>query len=162
MRKTIQCCLLLCTLVALSASVLAHPGGDEKPGGERFWFGHPGTPSTVNRTIQIRMLDIRFEPTTLTVQAGDTVKFEIANQGALEHEFLLADASEQVEHEKEVQAMPTMKMDHINGVSVAPGKSATLTWTFTQPGDLEYGCHVPGHFAAGMVGQLVVKPRKSK
>jgi len=162
MCKTIRCFFLLCSLVAFSTPASAHPGGDEKPGGEHLWFGHPGTPSAVNRTIKVRLLDIRFEPTTLTVRVGDTVKFEIANQGALEHEFLLADASEQAEHEREVQAMPTMKMDHINGVSVGPGKRATLIWTFTQFGDLEYGCHVPGHFVAGMVGHLLVKPRQSK
>ncbi|MGH8282154.1 MAG: plastocyanin/azurin family copper-binding protein [Gammaproteobacteria bacterium] len=33
-------------------------------------------------------------------------------------------------------------------------------WTFTRDGTVEYACHDPGHFAAGMVGKIViVSPR---
>ena len=140
-------------LFALPALAFAH--GESN--GKSYWFGHPGDASKATRTIAVTALDIKFEPTDLTVKAGETVKFVISNTGKLEHEFLIADAAEQLKHEKEVQAMPNMKMDHPNGVSVAPGRTATLIWAFGKPGKLEYGCHVPGHFAAGMVGQLTVK-----
>jgi uncharacterized cupredoxin-like copper-binding protein len=69
----------------------------------------------------------------------------------------LGSAKEQVEHDKEMAAMTGMKMTHINGVIVAPGKTGTLIWTFTKAGTLQYACHVPGHYAAGMVGQLTIK-----
>lgn len=140
-------------LLALPGFVLAH--GESK--GESDWFGHTGKPSKVTRTIKINAIDLKFVPADLTVKVGETIRFEVANTGKLEHEFLLADPGEQVEHEKEVQAMPGMKMAHRNGVVVAPGKAAALIWTFTKAGKLEYGCHVPGHFAAGMVGQLTVR-----
>ncbi len=124
---------------------------------DSFWFGHPSEVARATRTIRMVATDIRFTPTTITVRRGETVRFEIANQGKLDHEFVLGDNSEQVEHDKEMAAAPGMKMDHVNGVAVAPGKTAHLVWTFTKSGTLQYACHVPGHFVAGMVGQLKIK-----
>jgi uncharacterized cupredoxin-like copper-binding protein len=31
-----------------------------------------------------------------------------------------------------------------------------MTWRFTEAGTTEFGCHEPGHFAAGMVGDISV------
>jgi uncharacterized cupredoxin-like copper-binding protein len=46
--------------------------------------------------------------------------------------------------------------DEPNGVEVPAGGSARLVYTFDQLGTLEYGCHVPGHYAAGMLGTVTV------
>jgi uncharacterized cupredoxin-like copper-binding protein len=43
-----------------------------------------------------------------------------------------------------------------NAVDVPAGGAARLVHTFDQPGTLEYGCHVPGHYAAGMLGTITV------
>ena len=122
-----------------------------------FWFGHPGKAAEVGRTIEMSATDIRFTPKTVAVKVGETVKFQVTNSGKLDHEFLLGDVGGQVEHDKEMLTMGSMKMAHINGVSIAPGKTASLIWTFTKSGSLQYACHVPGHYLAGMVGQLTIK-----
>ncbi len=132
-------------------------GVHEHAGESTFWFGHPGEAAQVKRTIALSATDIKFAPLQLTVAAGETVKFEIANSGKLDHEFILGSAEEQVAHDKEMAAMAGMKMTHVNGVSVAPGKTGMLIWTFTKAGTLQYACHVPGHYVAGMVGQLTIK-----
>lgn len=121
-----------------------------------FWFGHPGKASEVTRTIRITATDDRFRPAVVDVKAGQTVRFEIVDRGALAHEFVIGDVAEQRAHDKEMAAMPGMPMDDPNGVSVAAGRTATLIWTFTRPATLQYACHVPGHYAAGMFGQLNV------
>jgi uncharacterized cupredoxin-like copper-binding protein len=41
---------------------------------------------------------------------------------------------------------------------VAPGKSGEMGWQFTQAGDFYYGCLIPGHFEAGMLGKVKVIP----
>ena len=120
-------------------------------------FRSPGEAAKVKRTITLSATDIQFAPMQISVAAGETVKFEIANNGKLDHEFILGSAEEQAEHDKEMAAMASMKMAHINGVSVAPGKTGNLIWTFTKAGTLQYACHVPGHYVAGMVGQLTIK-----
>ncbi len=43
-------------------------------------------------------------------------------------------------------------------VHLAPGKSSQFGWEFTKAGEFYYGCLIPGHFDAGMIGKVVVKP----
>ena len=43
-----------------------------------------------------------------------------------------------------------------NFVEIPAGKTAQLVYTFKQPGTLEIGCHVPGHYAGGMRGTINV------
>ncbi|MGH8226169.1 MAG: cupredoxin domain-containing protein [Gammaproteobacteria bacterium] len=125
-------------------------------------WGHPGKADAVDRTIRIEAEDnMRFVPAKLTVKAGSTVKFVITNTGKIEHELVLGPVAEQHEHEKEMQEMMhsgKMHMEHSdpNEVELAPGATKTLIWTFTKPGTYQYGCHEPGHYAAGMYGTLTV------
>ena len=151
MKSFIRSLLCISLLSAMPRLALAHEHA------ESFWYGHPGKPADVKRTIKLMAMDIKFMPTDITIKPGETVKFEITNDGKLDHEFVLGSAEEQAEHDKEMAAMAGMKMDHVNGVSVAPGKTGSLIWTFTKAGTLQYACHVPGHYAAGMIGQLTVK-----
>ena len=120
-------------------------------------FGHPGKAAQVNRTIKITALDIRFDKIRLHVRAGETVRFIVTNNGQLTHEFIIGDAREQAEHEKEMQQMAGMDMpDEPNGITLKPGQTKSLIWTFNQKGEIEFACHVPGHFAAGMIGEIFV------
>jgi len=41
---------------------------------------------------------------------------------------------------------------------VSPGKTGEIVWTFNRAGTFEFGCLIAGHFAAGMVGTIVVAP----
>lgn len=170
MKSLIRSIITACVLATLPGLAIAHdhaaaPAADAMAGMDHhahghedsFWFGHVGKLADAKRTVKLSAMDIKFMPTDVTIQKGETVKFEIVNDGKLAHEFVLGDAAEQAEHDKEMAAMPDMKMDHVNGVSVEPGKTASLIWTFTKAGSLQYACHVPGHYAAGMIGQLTVK-----
>lgn len=123
---------------------------------EGFPFGHPGTAAKVDRTVKISALDaMRFTPATLRVRAGETVRFVVTNKGQLVHEFILGDRREQAEHEREMQRMGGMVMaDEANGITLRPGQTKTLIWTFGKAGEVEYACHQPGHYAAGMVGKI--------
>jgi uncharacterized cupredoxin-like copper-binding protein len=41
-------------------------------------------------------------------------------------------------------------------VTLEPGETAEVIATFDEAGDLMIGCHVPGHWEAGMRGTVVV------
>lgn len=43
---------------------------------------------------------------------------------------------------------PALKLD--------PAETSEVTVTSEQTGEMRYGCHVPGHYDAGMFGTLVV------
>lgn len=121
--------------------------------------GQPGDPGAVEQTIAISATDVKFSPTMLIVRSGETVKFVITNYGKLPHEFMIGDKAEQQEHEKEMQSMQGMGHADSNAVSIGPGETKVLVWKFGKDAVLEFGCHVPGHYAAGMLGTIhVVTP----
>lgn len=146
-----------CWVAAIIATAPIVGIAHEHAGESTFWFGHAGDAAEVKRIITLSATDLKFSPMQISVTTGETVKFEVHNDGQLEHEFILGSAAEQMNHDKEMAAMVGMKMTHTNGVSVAPGKTGTLIWTFTKTGSLQYACHVPGHYVAGMIGQLTIK-----
>jgi uncharacterized cupredoxin-like copper-binding protein len=100
---------------------------------------------------------MRFSPSEIEVRAGETVAFVVTNTGEAVHEFVIGDEHVQEEHE----AGMAEDGDHAeegppNAVTVAPGATETLVYRFGEPGELLIGCHVPGHYAAGMVGTITI------
>ena len=110
---------------------------------------------SIDRSIAVQATDaLAFDPDTFSVQTGETIAFDISNPTSLPHEFVIGDAGDQAHHEFEM-ATGTMHAEG-NFVEVAPGQTARLVYTFKQPGRLEIGCHVAGHYAAGMRGTIFV------
>ena len=117
-------------------------------------FGQAGTARSATRTIDVEATDrLAFSPASVEVEAGDTVTFVVTNTGKMPHEFVLGDAAYQDEHAEGAE------MDHSagNAVSLEPGATQKLTWTFGAPGEVLYGCHVDGHYAGGMRGVVTVR-----
>ena len=139
---------LIGAMLLLTGNALAH--GDSSA-------GQPGAASDADRTITIIATDLKFTPAGVTVRAGETVKFVISNQGKLSHEFVIGTKTEQDQHEREMQAMGDMQHMETNAISLRPGETSFLVWKFGAAGNLVYGCHVPGHYVAGMAGIIHVK-----
>ena len=153
------------TIAFASGQVFAHgePKHDKKAAKpistEEKEFGREGDPKKAVRTVKVDMSDkLRFTPASLTVKQGETVKFVVKNSGKLMHEMVLGTMQELKEHAAMMQKHPTMEHDEPYMAHVAPGKTETMVWQFTKVGEFHYGCLVPGHFEAGMVGTIVVKP----
>jgi uncharacterized cupredoxin-like copper-binding protein len=120
--------------------------------------GRPGDPAKVSRTIEVTMHDtMRFSPERIRVKAGETIRFFVRNTGDLPHEFVIGSIEALKEHAAMMRAQPGMKHAEPNMVSVGPGKMGGLVWYFEKPGVVEFACLVPGHFEAGMVGQVEVE-----
>lgn len=109
------------------------------------------------RTVHVQMTDdLRFEPAQFTVRAGETVRFEVTNAGAIVHEFLIGDEPAQEGFEMEMSGSSAMPHATNAGVSVEPGGTETFEYTFGEAGQLLAGCHEPGHYAGGMVATIIV------
>ena len=104
------------------------------------------------RSIALVMRDSRYVPKSpITVRKGETVKFVFINKGKVLHEALIAPASTQLQHEKEMAGMGAGAMpDESDRVSVKPGSTKSVTYTFRKSGPLEIGCHQPSHYRKGM------------
>jgi uncharacterized cupredoxin-like copper-binding protein len=114
-----------------------------------------------DRTIQIETTDqLRFSPDQINVRKGETVAFVIINSGNLPHEFVIGDEAVQAEHEAEMASgkedMNEMG-DKPYAVDVPAGDTVTLVYTFDEEGTTLIGCHVPGHYGAGMKGTITVE-----
>jgi uncharacterized cupredoxin-like copper-binding protein len=107
--------------------------------------------------IEITTTDnLVFEPANFEVAAGEVVTFKLINEGSLVHDFTLGDQSTQDEHEAEMAEMNGMAHDEPNVVTIPAGETAELTWEFDEAGTVLIGCHQPGHYAAGMTGEITV------
>jgi len=137
-------------------------GGHDMPGQSQEMHdaaaGRPGDPAKVSRTIEVTMADtMRFTPDRIRVKAGETVRFFLRNGGNLRHEFVLGSVEELKEHAAIMRAQPDMKHADANIAAVGPGKVGGLVWQFDRSGTVDFACLVPGHFEAGMVGEIEVK-----
>ena len=152
-----------CVMVALAGGVAllgAACGGDD--GGEAD--GGLSTGGDGERTVQVDMVDSAFGPDTLEVDQGDTVRFEFTNTGEIRHDAFIGDADAQQDHEREMReaedaddGMEGMgDEDHGDGITLEPGESGELTYTFDRAGTIEIGCHQPGHYDAGMKVNVTV------
>jgi|SRR5215207_365063 len=118
----------------------------------------PASPSAAAPAtrIDVKLTDnLRIEPASMSVPAGVPVTFVVTNTGAIDHEFFLGDGDAQSDHEEEM-AMGGMTHDEPEGIGLRPGETKELTYTFAEAGMTLAGCHVPGHYDAGMKAQITV------
>jgi uncharacterized cupredoxin-like copper-binding protein len=61
------------------------------------------------------------------------------------------------EHAELMKKFPGMEHSEANMAHVKPGAHGDLVWQFTHAGTYPFACLVPGHYDAGMVGDVTVK-----
>ncbi|ALM54530.1 copper-binding protein [Halomonas huangheensis] len=148
------------TLLALTLSLTA---GVAVAAGEHGAGHAAASDADVDRTIRFQAGDMWFDPRQLEISPGETIRFEIANTGNLEHEFVIGNVSSQAEHRSMMREMSgghggheMTESGHGDGmasVSIMPGETAQLIWTVPENADnLQYACNIPGHYEAGMFG----------
>ncbi|EAQ13313.1 putative cupredoxin-like copper-binding protein [Maritimibacter alkaliphilus HTCC2654] len=155
----------VCAIAILPGFVLASPGHGTDVG-----FGEAGRPGNVNRTIEVAMKEMKFDPKTIVVEPGETVRFVVTNTGQFIHEFNIGTDSTWDGHRAEMNAMMRKGMitareirharmeeagmmhDDPNSVLLAPNQTAEVIWTFPEEGEVGFACNVPGHREAGMKG----------
>ncbi len=141
-----------------SSSVLAsgaHAGGHEADA-----IGVAGTAAMVTRTIAVNMSDnMRFTPANITVRQGETIRFRVKNSGKVKHELVLGTEKELKEHYEMMKKNPEMEHADANMITLGPGKTGEVIWQFTESGKVDFACLQPGHYDAGMKGQVTVASR---
>jgi uncharacterized cupredoxin-like copper-binding protein len=120
------------------------------------------------REIAIKMTDqVRFEPSEITVAAGERVRLMVENvDGNGVHDFAVEQiAVENVMSEgDEGASMGEHDMDQMDDmaggfdlhVAMDGGESGEIEFTPTSAGQYEFYCTVAGHRELGMAGTLIV------
>jgi uncharacterized cupredoxin-like copper-binding protein len=158
----------LAALLVAAALAAARAWGDGAPRqaerpfdparAEQKEFGIAGDPNRVTMSVGLAMLDtMRFVPDRIEVRVGENVRLMVRNNGKVQHEMVLGSLDELKRHAEMMRGHPDMKHDEPHMAHVAPDKIEWIVWTFNRPGEFYYGCLVPGHFEAGMLGKIVVR-----
>jgi uncharacterized cupredoxin-like copper-binding protein len=147
----------LLAIALLAASSAASAAGAHGGGHGESAIGKPGVAAKVNRTIQVEMANgMRFKPAEIRVKRGETIRFVLKNTDGVKHEFSLGTEHEVLEHYEVMKKFPDMEHDEPNKISLAPGKRGEVIWHFTKTTAVDFACLHPGHFDAGMKGQVIV------
>jgi uncharacterized cupredoxin-like copper-binding protein len=138
---------LLATAVSLQTLAAGNHAGGHGHGHNSQTIGEAGKASNVTRTVQVEMLD--------------TMRFVVKNSGQLKHEFVLGSKNDLDEHYEAMKRFPEMEHADDNMISVAPGQTGEMVWKFSKSGVVHVGCLHPGHYEAGMKGEIKVAAKKT-
>jgi uncharacterized cupredoxin-like copper-binding protein len=131
------------------------------------------------RVVEMTMKEMSFEPSDVTVKAGETITFRITNKGTIRHEAVFGTQAMQdaaVAKMAEMDAAGTTLpaaggrskslvaavahpgMGMPNVISLEAGKTGDITFRFDEPAEWLIECHEKGHLEAGMAGTLTILP----
>jgi uncharacterized cupredoxin-like copper-binding protein len=152
-------------IIALFLAALASPalGSGSHTGGhsDTMAVGEPGAKAQATQTIRVAMKEtddgrMIFTPDHFNVRQGQTIVFSIRNAGKLDHEFVLDQEDKVMEHKAVMEKFPDMEHDDPNAIRLSAGTSGEIIWKFTNDGTFKIACLVPGHYDAGMHGDVTV------
>ena len=93
-------------------------------------------------------------PDRTSFRVGETYIFAVANEGQEVHEFVIEPPGSEEEAALETDEDGEAREGEIE--DIAPGQTAELEWTFTEPGDFQFACHLLDHYQRGMVVEIEV------
>jgi plastocyanin len=96
------------------------------------------SPSAGETSLAVNGVDFKFEPSTLTVKAGEPVEVTFDNKGTQPHTFT-------------IEGGPSFEL------KADPGGTQSGTLPALKPGTYRFICSIPGHAQLGMTGTLTVK-----
>ncbi|VTU40456.1 plastocyanin [Variovorax sp. PBS-H4] len=151
------------TACAIFSTALFAAGSHAGGHGHDDAIGKPGVASKATRTVDVEMTDgMRFNPASIDVRQGETVRFVVINAGRLKHELVMGTEKELKEHYEVMKKNPEMEHADPNMVTLASGKSGEIVWQFTKAGKVDFACLQPGHYDAGMKGAVNVATSAEK
>ena len=162
MTRSVAVSTLFISFLVAAGPVSAGPGAaGHGHDNSLFSAGEPGNPKQPARPVLITMREtdgkMLFDVTRIELRRGEQVRFILRNNGALDHEFVLATKTENDKHAEEMKKNPDMEHDDPNAKRLAPKKAGNFVWRFTKRGEFEFGCLIPGHREAGMTGTVIVR-----
>lgn len=125
-------------VVLLGAAVVsgACGGGSDGESGNAGGSNAGTTEAPAGETIEVVGKEFRFEPASLTLEAGVPVTVELRNTGSIEHDITIDDAKFKLTVPGDNAGEKNLKVD--------------------KPGTYQFYCSLPGHKSAGMKGELTV------
>lgn len=94
--------------------------------------------TTPVKEITVSAREYSFNPPNIILSAGERVKLTFKNEGITVHNFVVKDLG-------------------VSTRTIGPGQTDTIEFTAPASGKYTFICSIPGHAAAGMIGDLEVE-----
>ncbi|MBI5287586.1 MAG: cupredoxin domain-containing protein [Chloroflexi bacterium] len=111
-----------------------------------------GEPDVV---IDVSLKNLRFTPNTMQVTAGQTVQVNVTNMDGTEHDMLV-DGLRIVKVGEAGDGHHAGATADMLVVHTMANENGSITFRTDQRGTYQFYCTLPGHKAAGMVGEMTV------
>ena len=109
--------------------------------------------------MEVEIDGYHFVPDHFKVATGESVRFIISNPDDIGHELFIGTAAEQAARRGRGVAEPSgaAGISHFGyGIYLSAHSDGELDYAFSGDEDLLIGCHLPGHWEAGMVATIDV------
>ena len=127
----------------------------------------PSTNADGSINVDVTLTDFTMESSVTTFEAGKTYRFTITNEGAVPHEFVIAEplmegeahGAEDAHSDEGMEMMHEGLVIEVEEDELQPGATVTVDSTFPDhvDGELEFACHIEGHYEAGMRSPITMK-----
>ncbi|OGO75843.1 MAG: hypothetical protein A3K41_06710 [Chloroflexi bacterium RIFOXYD12_FULL_57_15] len=113
-----------------------------------------------NVTITLTEFGVKSSVTDFKV--GIPYRFNVTNNGSIAHEIMLMPplTEDAIGMGMDTGALDEMALAMIEADELTPGATKSFDYTFNETapaGTLEFACHIPGHYEAGMNLPITVK-----
>lgn len=108
--------------------------------------------------IDIALTDFKVASSQTSFVVGKPYRFVITNASKTPHELAIAPPMDPG-HMMSDAEMHMASLVHVDADQLPTGTAKTVTYIFTSPataGQLEFGCHIAGHYDAGMHTPITV------
>ena len=100
--------------------------------------------------VNVSLSEFKIQSSQTTFTSGTTYHFVVTNNGKTNHEFMIA---QPMSSQMPMGEMDKMALYVIDQSQLPPGASKSFDYTFPSSQmqkSLEFACHLPGHYEAGM------------
>lgn len=104
-------------------------------------------------TVVVDVEHSRFMPAELRVVEGTEVRFVLRNADPINHELIVGPEDVHARHRHGTEREHEPRDGEL---SVGPDEQGVTSFVFDEPGVVEMACHLPGHYAFGMHGDIEI------
>jgi uncharacterized cupredoxin-like copper-binding protein len=115
--------------------------------------GGGGSASKTPVDVTITLTDFGVSSSLTTFQVGTPYHFTVKNDGVVPHEIYIMAPKSGTMTPDQIQSLKTEALVGLSQDDLPAGATKTMDYTFTKAypaGTLEFACHLPGHYEAGM------------
>jgi uncharacterized cupredoxin-like copper-binding protein len=112
--------------------------------------------------VKITLTEFGIESSVTDFKAGVPYHFVVTNEGTVNHEIMIMPPlmADQMGMAMDMGELDKTALAMISADELTSGATKSFDYTFTEPasaGILEFACHTPGHYEAGMKFPITVE-----